>query len=140
MHSDCLVATRLITRACIAVFVCGIAGLIISSVAGNNNGVVLTIGGFIAVAAIVLMAVNTVTVRDRIDAFDEAAAEQLEAQVAHLVEQGADETDVRTLVREARRSGTPMTSDAVTVETDAQLAARLAVEAGQVAGRRCAPS
>ena len=97
-------ATRLITRACIAVFVGGIAGLIISSVAGNNNGVVLTIGGFIVLAAIVLMAVNTVTVHERIDAFDDAAAEQLEAQVAHLVQQGADETDVRTLVREARRS------------------------------------
>ncbi|MBK5331439.1 MAG: hypothetical protein JJD93_05675 [Ilumatobacteraceae bacterium] len=98
-------ATRLITRVCIAVFVCGIAGLIISSIAGNNNGVVLTIGGAIVVAAIVLMAVNTVTVHERIDAFDDAAAEQLEAQVARLVEQGANETDVRTLVREARRSG-----------------------------------
>ena len=98
-------ATRLITRTCIAVFICGIAGLIVSSVAGNNNGVVLTIGGVIVLAAIVLMTVNTVTVRERIDAFDEAAAEQLEAQVAHLVQQGADEADVRTLVREARRTG-----------------------------------
>ena len=98
-------ATRWITRACIAVFVCGIAGLIISSIAGNNNGLVLTIGGFIALAAIVLMTVNTVTVHDRIDAFDDAAAEQLEARVAELVQQGADENDVRTLVREARRSG-----------------------------------
>jgi len=98
-------ATRLITRACIAVFVGGIAGLIITSVAGNNNGVVLTIGGIIVLAAIVLMAVNTVTVHERIDAFDDAAAEQLEAHVANLVEQGADEADVRTLVREARRSG-----------------------------------
>ncbi len=98
-------ATRLITRTCIGVFVCGIAGLIVSSVAGNNNGVVLTIGGVIVLAAIVLMTVNTVTVRERIDAFDEAAAEKLEAQVAHLVQQGADEADVRTLVREARRTG-----------------------------------
>ena len=98
-------AIRLITRVCIAIFVCGIAGLIISSIAGNNNGVVLTIGGATVVAAIVLMAVNTVTVHERIDAFDDAAAEQLEAQVARLVEQGANETDVRTLVREARRSG-----------------------------------
>ncbi len=98
-------ATRLITRACIAVFVCGVAGLIISSVAGNNNGLVLTIGGVIVIAAIVLMTVNTVTVTDRIDVFDEAAAEQLEAHIAQLVQQGADETDVRTLVREARRSG-----------------------------------
>ncbi len=85
-------------------FVCGVAGLIISSVAGNNNGLVLTIGGAIVVAALVLMTVNTVTVSDRIDAFDDAAAEQLEAHVARLVAQGADETDVRSLVREARRS------------------------------------
>jgi uncharacterized membrane protein (DUF4010 family) len=98
------VATRLITRACIAVFVCGVAGLIISSIAGNNNGLVLTIGGCIVLAAIVLMTVNTVTVSQRIDAFDDAAAEQLEAHVAQLVEQGADENDVRALVREARRS------------------------------------
>ena len=96
-------ATRLITRACIAVFVCGIAGLIIASVAGNNNGLVLSIGGVIVLAALVLMTVNTVTAHDRIDAFDDAAAEQLEAHIARLVEQGADEADVRTLVREARR-------------------------------------
>ncbi|HEX2782905.1 MAG TPA: hypothetical protein VHN36_04915 [Ilumatobacteraceae bacterium] len=97
-------ATRLITRACIAVFVCGVAGLIISSVAGNNNGLVLSIGGVIVVAALVLMTVNTVTVHERIDVFDEAVAEQLEAQVTRLVEQGADENEVRNLVREARRS------------------------------------
>ena len=97
-------ATRLITRACIAVFVCGIAGLIISSVAGNNNGLVLSIGGVIVAAALVLMTVNTVTVHERIDIFDEAVAEQLEAQVTRLVEQGADENEVRNLVREARRS------------------------------------
>ena len=98
-------ASRRITRACIAVFVCGIAGLIVSSVAGNNNGLVLSIGGAIVIAAIVLMTVNTVTVHDRIDAFDEAAAEQLETHVRQLVEQGADEADVRSLVREARRIG-----------------------------------
>ena len=98
-------ATRLITRACIAIFVCGVAGLIISSIAGNNNGVVLTIGGFIVLAAIVMMTVSTVTVNDRIDAFDDALAEQLEVHIARLVEHGADESDVRALVREARRIG-----------------------------------
>jgi len=45
-------ATRVISRVCIAVFVCGIAGLIISSIAVNNNGLVLSIGGAIVVAAI----------------------------------------------------------------------------------------
>jgi hypothetical protein len=61
----------------------------VSSIAGNNNGVVLSIGGAIVVAAIVLMTVNTVTVHERIDAFDEAAAEQLETHVRQLVEQGS---------------------------------------------------
>ncbi|MEY2553431.1 MAG: hypothetical protein QOC57_1291 [Ilumatobacteraceae bacterium] len=84
-------------------FVCGVAGLIISSVAGNNNGLVLTIGGVIVIAAVVLMTVNTVTVHERIDAFDDAAAEQLEAHITRLVEQGANETDVRALVRDARQ-------------------------------------
>ena len=98
-------ATRLITRVCIAVFVCGVAGLIISSIAGNNNGVVLTIGGCIVLAAIVMMTVNTVTVHDRIDVFDDALAEELEAHITRLVDQGADESDVRALVREARRGG-----------------------------------
>ena len=84
-------------------FVCGIAGLIIASVAGNNNGLVLSIGGVIVLAALVLMAVNTVTVHERIDAFDDAAAEQLEAQIGRLVDQGAKEDDVRALVRQARR-------------------------------------
>jgi hypothetical protein len=101
------VARGVITKLCIGVFVCGIAGLIIASVAGNNNGVVLSIGAAIVMAAIVLMTVNTVTVSERIDAFDqaadEAAAERLETQIGRLVEQGADEDDVRALVREARR-------------------------------------
>jgi hypothetical protein len=99
------VSKRLITRACVAVFICGVAGLIISSIAGNNNGVVLTIGGCIVLAAIVLMTVNTVTVTERIDVFDDAVAEQLEAQVSRLVEQGADEAEVRALVRDALRVG-----------------------------------
>ena len=71
---------------------------------------VLTFGGAIVVAAIVLIAVNTVTVHERIDAFDEAAAEQLEAHVAQLVEQGADETDVRTLVPRSTPQRSPMTT------------------------------
>ena len=98
-------ATRLITRACIAVFVCGIAGSdhLLDRRQQQRRGA--DDRWFIVLAAIVLMTVNTVTVHERIDAFDEAAAEQLEAQVARLVQQGADETDVRTLVREARRSG-----------------------------------
>ena len=39
------------------------------------------------------------------DAFDDAAAERLEQQVAALVAAGADEAEVRALVREAMRLG-----------------------------------
>ena len=92
-------------------FIGGIAGLIISSIAGNNNGIVLTIGGAIALAAIVLIVTSTVASsirgRERIDVFEEAEheriAERLEAQIHDLVASGADETAVRALVRDAMR-------------------------------------
>ena len=100
---DTMTARRWLPRFCAAVFACGIAGLIISSVAGNNNGVVLTIGGFIAAAAIVLLTISSVTPNDRIEVFVDADAEALEGRVAGLVAAGADEADVRALVREAMR-------------------------------------
>jgi hypothetical protein len=97
-------ARRLIPRVCAAVFVVGIAGLIVSSVAGNNNGVVLSIGGVIVVAALALL-VHAAVLPGRIDVFDEAAGEAVEARVARLVAAGADEADVRGLVRDATRLG-----------------------------------
>ncbi len=98
-----MMARRWLPRFCAAVFVCGIAGLIVSSVAGNNNGVVLTIGGFIAAAALVLLTISSVTPIDRIEVFVDADAEALEGRVAGLVAAGADEAEVRALVREAMR-------------------------------------
>jgi len=98
-----MLVARWLTRGCIAVFVCGIAGLIISSIAGNNNGVVLTIGGCIAAAVLVLLTISAVTARDRIDAFVDADAERLEGRIATLVAAGADEAEVRALVRDAMR-------------------------------------
>ena len=98
-----VLAARWIPRVCAAVFVLGIAGLIIGSVAGNNNGVVLTIGACIAVAAVVLITVGAVTPRERIDAFVEADAERLEDRIAALVAAGADERALRELVRDAMR-------------------------------------
>ena len=77
-------------ESCAAVFVAGIAGLIVSSVAGNNAGVVLlSIGLAIVFAAVALLTYGAVTPKQRIDAFDEARAEQLEEQVAALVAAGA---------------------------------------------------
>jgi len=61
---------RVIRVVVIVLCAAGITGMIVASVAGNNNGVVITIGGFIVLAAIVLMTVNTVTVHERIDAFE----------------------------------------------------------------------
>ena len=89
---------------CAAVFVCGIAGLIISSIL-NNNGAVLTVGLVTVVAAISLLAASAVVRREPIDAFEEADAERLESSVQQLVAAGAPEADVRNLVREAIRLG-----------------------------------
>jgi hypothetical protein len=105
MGQNRAVATRWIVRGCIVVFVGGVAGLIVSSIAGNNNGVVLTIGACIALAAVVLITVSTVTADRRIDAFVEADGERVEDRIARLVAAGADEAELRALVRDVRRLG-----------------------------------
>jgi hypothetical protein len=79
----------------------GIPALIVSSIRGNNEGWVLTFGMFSAVAAIILMAVSAATSTKRIDAFDDVVAERVEQRIRMLVEAGANETDVRNLVRES---------------------------------------
>ena len=48
-------ALRVIRIVCVVIFVSGIAGMIISSINGNNVGLVTTIGLITAVAAIVLL-------------------------------------------------------------------------------------
>jgi hypothetical protein len=98
-------ARRWIPRACFAVFPLGIAGLIVASINGNNNGVVLTIGAVTTTAAVVLLVVSAVATDQRIEAFAEADAESLETSIAELVAGGADEARVRRLVRDARRTG-----------------------------------
>ena len=94
-------AARFIRPLCAVIFVAGIAGIIVSSVNGNNNGWVLLFGMTTAVAAIVLIAVTATTPRPRIDAFEDAVAERIEQRVQALVAQGANEDDARALVREA---------------------------------------
>ena len=98
-------ARRWIPKACAAVFVCGIPGLIISSIAGNNAGVVLCIGLGIVFAAIALLTYGAVTPKGRLEVFDEVAAEQLETRVQALVQAGASEDAVRDLVRAAMHIG-----------------------------------
>jgi hypothetical protein len=99
---------RVIRWAVIAICVVGIAGMIIGSIADNNNGVVVTFGLITAVSIIVLMAVAT-TARS-LEAkqtaaaeVDEALAEEIEARVQALVAAGADEASVRDLVGKATR-------------------------------------
>jgi len=87
------------------VWVAGVAGMIISSVNGNNNGWVVTFGCATAVAALCVFSATAATRRDRVDVFEDAEAERLEDRVQSLVEAGADESAVRDLVREALRLG-----------------------------------
>ena len=96
---------RAIRIACAVAFVVSIAGMIISSIAGNNIGVVTTAGMIGATGAIVLLTASSVASRRRIDAFDDAAAEQLEYEITKLVQLGTEESTLRKLVRDATRLG-----------------------------------
>ena len=53
----------------------------------------------------ILIVVSAVTNRERIDVFEDAIAEKLEAQIDDLVAGGADETKLRALIRDALRAG-----------------------------------
>lgn len=96
-----VVAVRVIRLTCIVCFVGGIAGMIVASLADNNIGAVLTAGIITAIAAIVLLAVSTVTAQRRLAEFDDADAEILELGIRKLTDAGADESAVRDVVRRA---------------------------------------
>jgi hypothetical protein len=87
------------------VFVACIAGLIISSIAGNNEGWVLTIGMCGASAAVILIVVSLVTASRRLPEFVEADAEAIEARIARLTAAGVDEGELRELVRASIKLG-----------------------------------
>ena len=84
----------------------GIVGMIVASVAGNNNGWVVTFGLVAAVSIVVLMAFSAAS-RTTVASggVDETVAARVEQQIRSLVETGADETAVRDLVRDAVRLG-----------------------------------
>ena len=92
---------RVLRPVCGVTFVAGIAGIIVTSINGNNAGWVLTIGMVTAVAAVVLIAVTAALPRPRIDVFDDVVAERIEQRIAALVAAGADEAEARALVRDA---------------------------------------
>ena len=98
-------AVRVIRLVCIVCFVGGIASMIAASIADNNIGAVLTTGSISAIAAIVLLAVSTVATTQRSAEFDDADAEILETNIRRIVDAGANETNVRDLVRRAIELG-----------------------------------
>lgn len=83
----------------------GIAGMIVSSIRGNNNGWVISCGFLTLIGSTLVLVASAATSRERIDVFEEADAERLEHRVGALVGAGADEAEVRSLVREAMRAG-----------------------------------
>jgi hypothetical protein len=115
------VAPRTIRRLVIAVFVIGIAGMIAGSIA-DDNGVAVTFGLLTAAAAVGLILVTASAppgaftpagaatrppeatdpsspVASEVD--PDQAGQAIEEQVTRLVAAGADERDVRELVRRA---------------------------------------
>lgn len=98
-------AMRNIRIFCGVTFVGGIAGMIITSIAGNNVGVVNTIGGTTAIAALVLLVATISSNTTRPEVFDLAAAERLEQKILKLTKAGADEAELRELVRQSVQLG-----------------------------------
>ncbi|MEN9301238.1 MAG: hypothetical protein RLZZ254_1019 [Actinomycetota bacterium] len=92
---------RVIRIVCIVVFVSGIAGMIITSINGNNVGIVTTIGLTTAISALILMTASTVANKRRLDVFDDAKAERIERRIAEMRDKGADEAELRALVRDS---------------------------------------
>lgn len=98
-------AIRAIRIACAVIFVMCIAGLIISSIAGNNEGWVLSIGLCGALAAVILIVVSLVTATKRVPEFSDVRAEAIEQRITQLVAAGVDENEIRELVRSSIQLG-----------------------------------
>jgi hypothetical protein len=89
----------------LAVCVLAIAGMIVASVT-DHNGVAIATGLTAAVAIICLILVTAVAGPEAFGAppsIDETAAADLERRIDTLVAAGADEAEVRSLVRAAGR-------------------------------------
>jgi hypothetical protein len=102
---------RLVRRVVLVVFVLGIAGMIMGSVA-DSNGATITFGLVTAVAALGLVLVTSVTPpgllskgRPAASEADERLASDLEDRITALVTDGADEDAVRKLVGRAVELG-----------------------------------
>ena len=94
------VQPRIVRRLVLVVFVGGIAGMIVGSIA-DNNGTAITFGLITAVAAVCLILVTSVSSTAETVHFDEVRAEEMESRIQALVAAGAEEATVRDLVRDA---------------------------------------
>jgi len=107
---------RVVRWVVIGVCAGGIAGMIVGSVADNND-VALTFGLITAAAVLCLMVATAVappsTAANPTHVFDEGQAARVEHLVERLVADGAREEAVRRLVGEAVRlgRGTPQTQE-----------------------------
>lgn len=106
------IGPRAIRRIVIAVFILGIAGMIVGSIA-DNNGIAITFGLVTAVAALALVLVTQVSPPGSLAkpgtstplVVDERLAADLESRIDRLVTAGADESEVRKLVGRAIELG-----------------------------------
>lgn len=105
---------RLIRRVVLVVFVLGIAGMIVSSIAGSTGGAI-SAGLVTAAAVLALILVTSVAGPGAFGApppLDEDVAADIERRIDTLVAQGADEAEVRSLVRAVRRTARRSPADA----------------------------
>jgi hypothetical protein len=121
------VSPRAIRRIVYVIFLTGVAGIIVGSIQ-ENNGFAITFGVITAFAALILIIVTSVappgSLRTsprqpsaaspgptdpapgaRRAVFDEAIAADVEVRIEALVEAGADEAEIRRLVRLAIELG-----------------------------------
>jgi hypothetical protein len=97
------VSLKRLRSAAAVLWVAGIAGMIVSSIRGNNNGWVVLSGFVTVLGSLAVLVGSAIANRQPIEVFNEARAEQLETSIARLVSAGADEGAVRSLVRQAIR-------------------------------------
>ena len=96
---------------CALIFVGGIVTMIVTTVASNNMGVMVTTGLVTAVAAIVLLSVSSaVQGRPLGGIADDIAAERVERRIGDLAAKGVDEAELRSLVRDSVRLGRSATA------------------------------
>jgi len=94
------VAAKLIRVLCFGIFLAGVPGIIVTSIVSNNNGGIVTIGMCMVGAAIVLITMSATNTTKKIEVFNDVAAERIENRVQSLVQAGADENEVRALIRD----------------------------------------